>query len=423
MKPKKILFLCDESDLDVVERSFAHTEAYSVTVETTEKILDYGVRPYLERTAELISQNPEMYDGVVGTHDSSAVFAAVLCEKTGHTFASLASIVNCQNKYISRRIQRSVVPEHTPNFALALEYLKDPDQLPDPVFIKPVRANISFGSHTIRGPDELEHYIGRETTEIERQNRYYLEALALCPELDDPLNVGTCNHFLCEEFIAGRQVTVDGYVFRGEVFLFGLTRAVFHEGSNCFSHHEFPCEVSPVLQERIRSGLDKLIPALGIEDSFFNAEIRIDESRETYLIVEVNSRIAFQFAKTIETVRGFDPLHLLCDVATGTRPDLSEARGDRPRYCYNFELHAFSDQWIRRTPTQSGYEEIKLHYPDVCIRNLIQERRKLSDYKHNPESFRYCVLDIPGDSREEIMRKYHRVASMLRYEFEPVTRE
>jgi hypothetical protein len=421
MKPKKILFLCDEADLDVVERSFTHSDAYSPTVETTEKILDYGVRPYLQRTAELINLNPEMYDGVVGTHDSSAVFASVLCEKTGHTFASMSGVINCQNKYISRLIQREILPEHTPKFALAFDYLKNPEQLPSPVFIKPVRANISFGSHMIRAPEELEHYIGRETTEIEKQNRYFLEALSLCPYRDNPLNSSTCNHFLCEEFIAGTQVTVDGFVFAGKVSIFGLTRAVFHEGSNSFSHHEFPFETSPELEEKIRSGIAVLIPGLGIENSFFNVEIRIDEKLETYLIIEVNCRIAFQFAKTIESVRGFDPLHLLCDVATGTRPDLSGTDGQRSPYCYNFELHAFTDQRILKTPTQSVYEAINLHYPDVCIRNLIQEKRKLSDYKHNPESFRYCVLDIPGESREEIMRKYRHIVSMLGYEFGPVT--
>ena len=74
---KKILFLCDTSDIDIVEKSFADVDKYSLTIETSEKIFDYGITAYLEHTADLINRRPELYDGVVGTHDSSAVFAEI----------------------------------------------------------------------------------------------------------------------------------------------------------------------------------------------------------------------------------------------------------------------------------------------------------------------------------------------------------
>jgi hypothetical protein len=34
MNPKKVLFLCDVSDIDIVEKSFASTADYDVSVET-----------------------------------------------------------------------------------------------------------------------------------------------------------------------------------------------------------------------------------------------------------------------------------------------------------------------------------------------------------------------------------------------------
>lgn len=48
---------------------------------------------------------------------------------------------------------------------------------------------------------------------------------------------------------------------------------------------------------------------------------------------------------------------------------------------------------------------------------LVKANTKLSDYKHNMESFRYCMIDVPGDSREDIMEKYVRIQAMLGYEF------
>jgi len=51
------------------------------------------------------------------------------------------------------------------------------------------------------------------------------------------------------------------------------------------------------------------------------------------------------------------------------------------------------------------------------VRNLIHENANLSDFKHNPQSYRYGVIDVPGDSHGEIMDKYNDVVSMLGYKF------
>ena len=417
MSAAKILFLCDASDVDIVEKSFANNTHYEPVIETTERVLDYGVQAYLERTIELINKYPSMYDGVVGTHDSSAVFASIIAEKTNKRFAGIQSVINCQNKYISRRIQRRCVSKHTPVFCLALDYLREPSQLNTPFFIKPVRGNISFAAHTIQNPEQLNYYTGRESLDIARYNQYFLDSLSVDPELLDPLNVLTCNNFLCEDLVEGDQVTVDGYISAGRVEIFGMTMAVFLPQSNSFSHHVFPCTFEPELNRRMERAIQKLIPELGLDNSFFNVELRVDQATGTFFILEVNSRIAFQFAKTIESVTGYDPLHLLCDVATGRTPQYDEEKDSHFSLCFNFELHSLTDKWILSTPTQSDFEELRIRFPEVHIRNLVQENAFLSNYKHNPESYRYCILDIPGNSEQEIMDKYKRVVPMLNYEF------
>jgi hypothetical protein len=417
MEASKVLFLCDASDIDIVEKSFANNPDYEPVIETTERIMEYGVRAYLERTIELITKYPKMYDGIVGTHDSSAVFASIIAEKTGNRFASVQSVINCQNKYLSRRIQRHCIPEHTPDFCLALDYLRNPSRLKTPFFIKPVRANISFAAHTVRDPDELYYYTRRESLEIARNNQYYLDALSVDPDLLDPLNILTCNSFLCEELVTGDQVTVDGYIMDGQVELFGMTGAVFLPRSNSFSHHVFPCYFEPKLNKRIKDAIQTLIPELGLNNSFFNVELRVDEASGTFAILEVNSRIAFQFVKTIESVTGYDPLHLLCEVATGRPPQYATQNESTFPLCFNYELHSLTDKWVLRTPTRSDLEELRIRFPEVQIRNLVQENAFLSDYKHNPESYRYCILDIPGHSEQDIREKHDRVVNLLNYEF------
>ncbi len=420
---KKILFLCDASDVEVVTESFVYHPVYRLTIETFEKILRFGVKTYLDETIERINHNPDMYDGIVGTHDSSAVIAAIVAQETRKRFASVQAVINCQNKYLCRRIQKQVIPEQAPPYAIALDYLRNPARLSTPFFIKPARSNISFGTHKIEHPQDLENYITRESIDIARYNQYYLDALSHKSVYHNALDFATCNSFLCEGLIEGDQVTVDGYIFKGEINFFGITRANFYPGTNSFFYHAYPHEMSADLTKKIEDALGRLIPALGIDNSFFNIELKTDEANNTFKIIEVNSRIAFQFAKTIESVRGFDPLHLLCDVAVGKKPDLRPIKENRFKYCYNFELHHFSDARILQTPTQSAYEEIRLKYPEVYIRNLVHEGLNLSDFKHNPQSFRYGVLDVPGNSHEEIMEKYADVVKMLGYNLADVDRK
>ena len=414
---KRILFLCDASDVELVNESFEDHPAYHLTVETFEKILRFGVKAYLDETIERIKHNPDMYDGIVGTHDSSAVIAAIIAQETGKRFASVDAIIKCQNKYLCRRIQKEVVPEHAPNYAIALDYMRNPHLLQFPFFIKPARSNISFGTHIIDNLQALENYITRESIDIARYNQYYLDALSHKPSYHNALNIATCNSFLCEDLIEGTQVTLDGYIFEGEINFFGVTKANYYPDTNSFFYHAFPHKFSKDLNANVEKALTRLIPALGIDNSFFNVELRADETTNTFKIIEINSRIAFQFAKTIAAVKGFDPLHLLCDAAVGKKPGLTAVKENRFKYCYNFELHHFSDAKILQTPTQSAYEEIRLKYPEVYVRNLIHESLKLSDFKHNPQSFRYGVVDVPGNSHEEIMAKYEDVLSMLGYRF------
>ncbi|MFW5932389.1 MAG: ATP-grasp domain-containing protein, partial [Desulfohalobiaceae bacterium] len=415
---KRILLFCDASDIEIVDKSFAQELEFEMHIETFERILDYGVAAYLQRSLELIQENPGLYQGIVGTHDSSAILASILAEQAGHVGPSVQSIINTQNKYLCRRIQQNVIPEHIPGFCLALDYLQNQCQLKCPFFIKPVRANISFGTHLVNSAEELQYYIGQESRDIAYYNQYYLDALSQFEEYQNPLNLETCNNFLCEELVHGEQVTVDGFIHQGQVHIFGLTKACYYPGTNSFSHHVFPYSFSPELDAKIEDALCRLIPALGMNNTFFNVELRAEPEKNSFKIIEVNSRIAFQFAKTIQAVRGFDPLRLLCELAVGRSPDLDTKDRQTFRYCFNFELHTFSDKRILRTPTQSGYTQIQMLYPEVHVRNLIQEHSCLSDYKHNPQSFRYCVLDVPGDSEEEILRKKEHIVSLLNYEFQ-----
>lgn len=415
---KKILMICEQSDIHLIMESFNHTDQYQINIETTENILGRGVKTALEDIIQHINNNPDMYDGVVGTHDSSAVFASIICEHTGMSCISVEGLVNCQNKYLSRRLQKNFVPEYAPRFCLDKDYLNHPESM-SPAFAKPARSNVSFAAQKINTPVDLQQLINEFGADIKNYNQYFVEALSLS-SYNNPENLNTCNRFICEELIFGTQVTADCYVYNQKAYVFGLTKAAFFDDNISFSHHEYPYQISPEMEQKIHNMINELAKGLKLNNTFINVELRIDENTGKVFIIEVNGRIAFQFAKTIEVVRGFDPLHLICDLAAGEEPNIYPDITPGYSMCYNFELRKFSDKLVTKVPDARNIDRIKKIYPGVEIRNLILNGGKLSDYKHNPESYRYCILDIPGESNEEIMDKFEDIKEMLNYRFEDI---
>ncbi|MFW5983195.1 MAG: ATP-grasp domain-containing protein [bacterium] len=418
MKEKRILIICSESEVHIIEKSVQSLRGYCVEIETAEKILTMGVEKYLSEMIELINNNSHRYDGIVGTRDMTSVFASVICEQTGKPSTSLDSLINCQNKYLSRQVQRKSVPESTPGFWLDSHFLREFSMTP-PFFVKPVRGNVSYLSQLVYSYEDLRVIIYKNTADLAQYNQSFLEALHTASHLSNQTNLETCNKFLCEESVDGVQLTVNGFVFEGDINFYGNARAVFMEDNLSFSHHEYPYYFSQPIEDKLQDIMYRLVQALGLDNTFFNVEVRVDEENQRINIIEVNCRAAFQFAKTVEAVTGINLIQWLCNIAAGERPE--EKTSDKSKktfsYCVNFELRETEDKEIVRIPMNTDLEEIEILYPEVTVKNMVEAQTKLSDYRQNPLSYRYCILDVPGNSRQEISQKYADIIPRLGYEF------
>ncbi len=418
VESKRILCLCSESEAPIVEENAKELEPYLVEVETAETVFSLGISKYLSEMIDLINQDPTRYHGVVGTRDLTAVFAIVISAKTGKTSASVEGLINCQNKYISRKKQQEVAPECVPYFGLDSDFLWD-FPLPPPFFVKPVRGNVSYQSWMCFSYDSLRRIISENTAELSQYNHYYLESLKIGSHLDHQLNLETCNKFLCEAIIPGMQLTINGYVWKGQVQWLGMVKAEFLSDGLSFSHHEYPFQLPPEEEARLMELVKKLVEALELDNTCFNVEVRLDPGQREIKIIEVNCRAAFQFIRTIEAVTGCNLLLWMCQLAAGDAPSWKPVRHKKPLYplCFNFELREEEDREVLRIPTGTDLAGLEKDFPEVTVKNLVQPNTRLSHYKQNPKSYRYCILDVPGNSKEEILAKMREVKSRLGYEF------
>lgn len=163
-----------------------------------------------EATADLEAFEGSI-DAIVGYMDFPvSTMLPILCERFGTRTTSLESLLKCEHKYWSRRVQREVIPEHIPAFT-AFDPFDDQAMtrigeagLYFPFFIKPIKSSGSRLGFRIDTPEafyqaieQLRESIGT----IADPFNTVLEQAKLPPEI-----AAVDGHFcMAEEIIGGWQ--------------------------------------------------------------------------------------------------------------------------------------------------------------------------------------------------------------------------
>lgn len=333
-------------------------------------------------------------DGCVGTKDRSALLAAVIAERRGLPGPSPAALVNCQHKLRSREIQRGVVPAATPRFTP----LHDSSALELPFFVKPVVGRLSEAARRISDRAEL--------AALARDDDYargYERITAL-----GGLNVEGLDGYVAEELTEGDEVTLEGYVFNGRVTMIGIADSVKYPGVNSFERFEYPTYLDAERCEELEEVARVLLPALEFDGGFFNVEFFVP-SEGPATIIEVNGRIASQFAPLVAAVHGRSTYDALFALACGEDPAW---HADEPcGVAISYAMRVFSDAYVAGVPA-----------PAPGLELLVEAGRTLSEQGVNDAgSFRLCLFPVFAATREEALARCHERASALQFDLRSVS--
>jgi hypothetical protein len=332
-------------------------------------------------------------DAVVGTKDQSALLAALLAERRGLRGPTSRALVFCQHKPTSRAIQRRVAPEATPDFAL----LEDRPPFDVPFFVKPVVGRLSQNVYRI---DDLRDLVLLH--EIDRYTTRYAEIAALAGA--DP---AAAHGFLAEELLTGDEVTLEGYVHAGRVTTIGVTDSVKYPGTLSFERFEYPSALSLERQAELADVADRVLPALGFQDGFFNVEFFVPE-RGPAQIIEVNGRIASQFAPLVQALHGRSTYDALFELALGDDPrwETGLPDGVGVSYC----LRVFDDAFVEAVPDSEADVEL-----------LVRPGLFLSEQGVNDaQSYRLAILYGFGETRQEAVARCRERARALNFRLAPL---
>ncbi len=322
-------------------------------------------------------------DGVFGSNDAAGHLAAVIGARLGLPGATPEAFLNCHDKLQSRQLQAAAVPESTPRFA-AIDPFDPPAEAPlaYPFFLKPVTAHLSQLAYTVHNP--------RQLAEVLAEARAHLDAITA---YDAALTGRSFRRLIAEELLSGTLVTFEGFMHRGQMTPIGVTDAVMHPNGISFVRFDYPSALPTAAQQRMADVAARLMPALGFDDSVFNIEFFVRPDGGVS-VVEVNGRIASQFAPLVKAVHGVSTYEIQLALATGSTPELPPARDDM--VASSFVMRTYTDAIVRGIPDPSVVTE---RFGHAHVEILVREGQRLSENDDDTASHRLAVVALAGHDR------------------------
>jgi hypothetical protein len=332
-------------------------------------------------------------DGIVGTKDRSALLASLLAERLGLPGPKPDAVINCQHKGRSRLLHRDVAPAATLLFATVHGADDPPPACPPPWFAKPIVGRLSQGARRVDDPAEF-----RELRDASGYSAAWgrIAEVAGVPQ-------AAVDGFLVEELARGAEVTLEGYVYEGRMTVIGITDSMMYAGTNSFERFEYPSALSLERQEELADVARRVVPALGFDGGFFNMEFVVPPEGPATLI-EVNGRIASQFAPMMQAVHGRSTYGALLALACGSDPQWRPGRPDGVAVSY--VLRAFTDAFVESVPEPASGVEI-----------LVRPGLRLSEQGTNDvESYRVAIVYGAGETRAEALERCRARLRRLRFQ-------
>ena len=383
----------------------------------------YPVREVLERSRERLAQCALPVDAIIGWWDFPvSTMLPILRREVGAPGPSLEAVLKCEHKYLSRTEQQACIPEHVPAFQAFDPMAEDPLStigLEFPFWIKPVKAAASYLGFYIPDAAHFEAALARVRTGIHRLAGPFDEILrhANLP----PEHRGITGRFCIAESIIsrGEQCTLEGYVHRGVVEVYGIFDSV-REGrhGSCFSRYQYPSRLPDHVRGAMVATISRFLNHIGFDDSPFNAEFFWEANTDRTWLLEVNTRISKSHCPLFKLVDGEYHHAVNLAVGLGEKPHFPHRQG-RYSLAAKFMLRRHADAIVRRVPDPAEIRAVERDFPGLRFISHVTEGMRLSDLKDQDSySFEFAVLFMGAEDEQRLLEGYGRAVRRLGFEFE-----
>jgi len=282
--------VCKAKEMGIETHCFAWEEGavckdiadffYPVSILEKEQILEICLQVQIDGITTIAS------DAAVPT----VCFVAAKMGLTGNAFEDALAATD---KYLMRQ-RFAAFSVSSPRFVIADENYSVED-FRFPVIVKPTDRSGSRGVKKIEQPEDLQDAVNRAQKE------------------------SFTHHAIIEEYISGREVSVESISWKGKHYILAITDKVTTEEPYFveLEHHQ-PSNLSDVIQQKIKSETLKALTALNINYGASHAEFKITSNGDVFAI-EVGARMGGDFigSDLVCLSTGYDFVKGVIDVSLG----------------------------------------------------------------------------------------------------------
>ncbi|MFW6043539.1 MAG: ATP-grasp domain-containing protein [Marinilabiliaceae bacterium] len=380
----------------------------ALRLEEIRNVKQLDMEALINLACKRIDENGKI-DAIVSYYDfPGTTLVPIIAEKYHLPGPTLESVMKCEHKFWSRMEQNKVIAHSIPQFA-AFDPFDDQayqkiEMIP-PFWIKPIKSYRSFLAYRINSEYQFNTVMEEVREHINFMSEpfnYVLQNFKLPYEYAHMKET-----MIAETPINGHQCTVEGYVYNGEVVVYGIVDSVREGDRSSFSRYEYPSSLPQEIQFRMADLTRRAITQIGLNNSPFNIEFFFNNTVNQNFLLEINPRISQAHTDIFEKVHGHSHHSIMLNLALGRRPRALEYNGSH-RIAANFMLRTYEPGTINQVPTQEEIEKLKEKYHDFYIKPHVKEGMHLSELQgQDSYSFELANIFLGARNQEELIDKYN----------------
>ena len=388
---------------------------------------EFQAQTLYEGALEQLNQYPGTIDAIVGYWDFPvSIMLPLLRQPYQLPSPSYKAVLICEHKYWCRLEQKKVVPEYIPDFCAVNPFDDNYRQsitVQYPFWIKPVKAASSHLGFKVRNDVELDHVIRIIRQKIHRLAKPFNYMLQFA-NLPDEIAAVDGNHCIVEGIISrGRQCTLEGYVYDGEVTVYGVVDSI-REGQHrsSFARYQYPSTIPQRIQQKMIAVTERFLKHIGFDNGPFNIEYyweHHDKAADKIWLLEINTRISKSHCPLFRDVDGEKKKKVMLELALGQKPDFPHRQG-KYKVAAKFMWRIYHDAYVRHVPSEKDLLALKQKFPSAEVQLHIHSGMRLSELRDQDSySYEIAVIFLGGNSQKELLQKYRDVQQAMHIELDP----
>jgi biotin carboxylase len=325
--------------------------------------------------------------------DFSFYTASILAAKLKLPFADIQSAIYSNDKFAQRE-QCKLHSVAQPDFRKVRtldELFIAADQIGYPVILKPVDSRGTFGVTVIQNKTELE-------------SAFY-----------DAIDNSHSRVLICEKFIYGTLVTVDGFCFRNGHKSLAVASRKFEKGSKPVTKEIiYPAQFSPAINQKLMANHEKVVKALGYNYGHSHGEYLLTDKEEIYLVECANrGGGVYTSSVIVPLLTEINLNEILLNQSLGT--DSFEAQGSGTEFMKKSVILTFLDFEVDKVISSINTKEVQTLPYTVRFRTIYSENDMVESVQNCAS--RHSMLVIKGKDAAETIKNLEKFKENLTIQY------